>query len=183
MTKVTEDADIEKFAVECQASDKPNELMYFVLGRPVNHETGHSFSGLVTGELVGLKSDGCVPLVVFPGQTGSAAVPGRSIVELRGSHVGLEVALMFDGGDPAKPIVIGVFHQRRNRPGEQGVAAVEIFADGKRMTIDAHDQLILRCGKASITLTRAGKVLIDGEYVSSRSSGVNRIKGGAVQIN
>ena len=41
----------------------------------------------------------------------------------------------------------------------------------------------LRCGKASITLTRAGKVLIRGAYLLSRSSGVNRIKGGSVQIN
>jgi hypothetical protein len=41
----------------------------------------------------------------------------------------------------------------------------------------------LRCGKSSITLTRAGKVLIEGEYISSRSSGVNRIKGGSIQLN
>ncbi|MEW5071937.1 hypothetical protein AB1P14_09365, partial [Pseudomonas aeruginosa] len=38
-------------------------------------------------------------------------------------------------------------------------------------------------GKASITLTRAGKVIIRGAYLSSRSTGVNRIKGGSVQIN
>jgi hypothetical protein len=43
--------------------------------------------------------------------------------------------------------------------------------------------MVLRCGKASITLTRAGKVLIQGSYVLSRSTGVNRVKGGAVQIN
>jgi hypothetical protein len=42
---------------------------------------------------------------------------------------------------------------------------------------------VLRCGQASVTLTKAGKVLIRGTYVSSRSSGVNRIKGGSVQLN
>jgi hypothetical protein len=42
---------------------------------------------------------------------------------------------------------------------------------------------VLRCGKASITLTKAGKVLVQGTYVSHRSSGVIRIKGGAVQLN
>ena len=41
----------------------------------------------------------------------------------------------------------------------------------------------MRCGEASITLTRAGKVLIRGAYVLSRSSGANRIKGAAVEIN
>ena len=43
--------------------------------------------------------------------------------------------------------------------------------------------MVLRCGKASITLTKAGKVLIEGSYVLSRSTGVNRIKGGSVQLN
>ena len=47
----------------------------------------------------------------------------------------------------------------------------------------AKKQLVLRCGQASITLTEAGKVLIQGSYVSSRSSGINRVKGGSVQIN
>ena len=35
----------------------------------------------------------------------------------------------------------------------------------------------------NIMLTRAGKVLIRGAYLLSRSSGANRIKGGSVQIN
>ena len=51
------------------------------------------------------------------------------------------------------------------------------------MLITAKDRLVLRCGKASITLTRAGKVLIEGAYVLSRSTGVNRVKGGTVQLN
>ena len=58
-----------------------------------------------------------------------------------------------------------------------------VEADGERLVVDARDQLVLRCGKASITLTKAGKVLIQGTYLSSRSSGVNRIKGGSVQLN
>jgi hypothetical protein len=60
---------------------------------------------------------------------------------------------------------------------------VEIDADGARMVVSAREQMVLRCGKASITLTRAGKVLIQGSYVLTRSTGVNRVKGGAVQIN
>ncbi len=56
-------------------------------------------------------------------------------------------------------------------------------ADGEELTLSAKRQITLQCGKASITLTRAGKVLIRGAYVSTRSSGVNRIKGGSVQIN
>ena len=55
--------------------------------------------------------------------------------------------------------------------------------DGERLEFSAEREIVLRCGKASITLTREGKVLIKGAYLSSRSSGVNRIKGGSVQIN
>jgi hypothetical protein len=60
---------------------------------------------------------------------------------------------------------------------------VEARVDGHRVVLDAEQEIVLRCGKASITLTRAGKVLIRGAYLLSRSSGVNRIKGGSVQIN
>jgi hypothetical protein len=49
--------------------------------------------------------------------------------------------------------------------------------------VSAERQLILRCGDASLTLTRAGKVLISGSYVLSRSSGANRIRGAVVELN
>lgn len=65
-------------------------------------------------------------------------------------------------------------------PGEAGPGAT---ADGERLVLKAEREIVLQCGKASITLTRAGKVIIRGAYVLSRSSGVNRIVGGSVQIN
>jgi uncharacterized protein (DUF2345 family) len=55
--------------------------------------------------------------------------------------------------------------------------------DGEQVVIEGKKEIVLKCGKSSITLTRAGKVLIRGAYVLSRSSGVNRIKGGSVQVN
>jgi hypothetical protein len=65
----------------------------------------------------------------------------------------------------------------------EGLKPEEAIIDGKRITFDAQEEIVLQCGKASITLTRAGKVLVRGEYLLSRSSGVNSIKGGSVQIN
>jgi hypothetical protein len=59
----------------------------------------------------------------------------------------------------------------------------DVASDGKRMLLSAQEEITLRCGQASITLTKAGKVLLSGDYVLSRSRGVNRIKGGSVQIN
>ena len=67
---------------------------------------------------------------------------------------------------------------------DEGIGAQgTVEADGERLIVSAKEQLVLRCGRSSITLTKAGKVLIQGTYVSNRSSGVVRIKGGSVQLN
>lgn len=142
--------------------------------------------GPVVGELLAIAGDGTAPLVRFPGQPTPAAVAARSTVDLHGAHVGGQVLLVFEGGDVAKPIVVGVLRDASrtgvvDAPGAAGV--VEVQADGERLLVQAKEQLVLRCGKASITLTRAGKVLIEGGYVLSRSTGVNRVKGGSVQLN
>lgn len=138
--------------------------------------------GVLTGVLIGFKEAGVVPLVIFPGQLQTAAVPARTTVDLHGAHIGRQVVLMFDGGDPMRPIVLGCIRGESTALAEQP-GQVEVDVDGERLIISAKEQLVLRCGKASITLTKAGKVLIQGAYVSSRSSGVNRIKGGSVQLN
>lgn len=66
---------------------------------------------------------------------------------------------------------------------EQGEPPIEALVDGKRVVIDAADEIVLRCGKASITLRRNGRIVIRGTYVETRAEGVNRVKGGSVQIN
>jgi hypothetical protein len=62
----------------------------------------------------------------------------------------------------------------RNRRIGDGVEVLEITA---------RQQLTIRCGESSITLTAGGKIILRGKYIVSRSSGVQRIKGGSVQIN
>jgi hypothetical protein len=47
----------------------------------------------------------------------------------------------------------------------------------------AEREIVFRCGKASITLTCEGKVIVRGTHIVSRSSGVNRIKGAYVELN
>lgn len=58
-----------------------------------------------------------------------------------------------------------------------------MHVDGKRVVIEGQEEIVLSCGESSITLTKAGKILIRGKYLLSRSSGVNRILGGSVQVN
>ena len=139
--------------------------------------------GVVVGRLLALTDEGRTPLVRFDGQFAQAAVRARSTVDLQGAHIGEQVVLMFEQGDPASPIVMGVLQGPEAGSREGRSDTVQVEADGDRLIVGARDQLVLRCGKARITLTKAGKVLIEGTYVLSRSSGVNRVKGGSVQLN
>lgn len=66
---------------------------------------------------------------------------------------------------------------------EELTEALDLKVDGKRVELEGQDEIVLRCGKASITLRRNGRVVIRGTYVESYSRGTNRIKGGTVQIN
>ena len=140
-------------------------------------------AGVVIGELIGMKDAGRSPLVLYSGQHGTAAVAARSVVDLHAAHIGGKVVLMFEGGDIDKPIIMGVLRTGDAELAPELAGRVEADVDGERMIVSAREQLVLRCGKASVTLTKAGKVLIQGTYLLSRSYGVNRIKGGAVQLN
>jgi len=138
--------------------------------------------GVRVGQIVGFK-EGEVPLVIFCDQPGTAAIAARTTVDVHGEHIGKDVVLQFEAGDPDRPIILGVIRTPSAWPSHERPEQVEVEADGERLVVTAKEQIVVRCGKASITLTKAGKVLIQGAYVSTRSSGVNRIKGGSVQIN
>jgi len=60
---------------------------------------------------------------------------------------------------------------------------VKVDVDGRRVLIEGQDEIVLQCGKASVTLRRNGKVVIRGTHVETASEGTNRIKGGQVRIN
>lgn len=141
-------------------------------------EASRRISGVVVGRLVVLR-DGGEPLVDFPGNPCGRALSARSVVSPRESDVGCEILLSFENGEPEKPVVTGIMNDsilQKRKP-------LEMTVDEDNVVFTAQKEITLRCGKASITLTRAGKVLIRGAYLLSRSSGVNRIKGGSVQIN
>jgi len=138
--------------------------------------------GVVVGQFMGLNSQR-EPLVVFPGQEGAVASVARTIASLSAIPLGVDVLLQFDQGDIDKPIILGVMQDPAAATQDIAGHQLEVDVDGQRLQIQAKEQLVLRCGAASITLTKAGKVLIKGTYVSSHSSGAHRIRGGSVQIN
>src|SRR5262245_39717867 len=142
---------------------------------PVGPSAQPRFLAPVVGRLIRYGPDGA--LVEFADNPLGRPVAARATTALDVTAVGSEVVLLFENGDPARPLVVGVVRPPDNAP------AVPAELDGERVLLTADREIVLRCGEASITLTRAGKVLIRGTYVLTRSSGVNRIKGAVVEIN
>lgn len=139
--------------------------------------------GVVVGTLIGFTDGGATPLVIYHDQPSAAALPAQSVVNLDGAHIGRRVVLMFNEGEPYRPIIMGCLQEAHAKDLSSRAGQVVVDADGDRLTVSAKDRIVLRCGKASITLTKEGKLILQGAYVSSQSSGVLRIRGGSVQIN
>lgn len=132
---------------------------------------------VVIGKIVGVISTAEALIEVARVSPGTA-MKARTVVSLTENDIGRPAVLAFEDGDLAKPIILGLV-----KTVENGVGKVGVRADAGRFVVTAEREIELRCGEASITLTRAGKVLIKGEYVLTRAKGLNRIKGGAVSIN
>lgn len=169
------------------ATDEPSGMAASVLDsllrvRPQDSAESDRPSGLMIGELLAIIDDGATPMVTLP-DAPDRALPALSLVDLHGGHIGRRVALLFEAGEGRRPVVIGVLRGQGVWSEETRPSQVELDIDGQRMVVAARERLVLRCGKASITLTKEGKVLIEGSYVSSRSTGVNRVKGGSIQLN
>lgn len=156
-------------------------------------EFKQKISGIQIGRITDITEQGQV-FVDFAGNqfgqlparyAGSLQTKIRRIFETA-NH---SVILVFEDNNPELPIIIDIVCDAIDEPSEKEPFALQmdeaenVFIDGRRFTFNAKEQIELRCGKSSITLTRAGKVLIRGAYLLNRSSGVNRIKGGSVQIN
>jgi hypothetical protein len=130
--------------------------------------------GVVIGAFLGFGDE--APLVVFPGNLEETALPARSLCELTVDMIGCEVALLFQEGDPRKPLIVG-------RVVKSGASAPQVVRDGERVTITAKERIELRCGKATIIMDEDGRITIRGAHIVSHASGTQRIRGGSINLN
>lgn len=134
-------------------------------------------SGATVGQISAFRNGEL--FVKFSHNPSRPPVRARTTVPPSPDLVGREVLLVFEKGDPGLPIITGLLQS----PAEQRSPTLEVSVDGEQIRIRGGQKIVLECGRASITLTQAGKVLIKGTYVSSQSTGVHRIKGGSLQLN
>lgn len=112
---------------------------------------------------------------------GSCPLPAVSCIALDARDVGVSVVVALETGGQLRCVILGRLHERKGQGASPSPTGLRV--DGDKVVIEAEREIELRCGEASLVLTRAGKVLIKGSYVLSRSRGANRIKGAFVDIN
>ncbi|WIG94293.1 hypothetical protein KGD87_27635 [Myxococcus sp. SDU36] len=150
--------------------------------------------GPQVGWVTGTSSAGGA-LVDYPGNP-HGPLPARSAIPLdrealtRAAQLRQGAILLFENGDPGLPLLMGLIHAPSETPLLDAAleppldeAPMEAQVDGQRVVIEGRDEVVLRCGKASLTLRRNGQVLLRGINIRTEADEVQRIKGGKVQIN
>ena len=157
------------------------EAAVTIRGTRVGWVSGADADGL----LVDYKDNEHGPL---PCRTTVALGPGelqRAVEQRQGA------VLLFDRGDPTRPLLMGLLRPDNETPNidlilqsdPEAHGPLEARVDGERVLIEGKEEIVLRCGEASITMRADGKIVIKGTHLLSRSRWTNRIKGGSVQIN
>jgi hypothetical protein len=138
-------------------------------------------SAVRVGWLSGRDRRGQV-LVDFEGNA-AGPLPARSTVKVDARLLADAVrerrpaVLIFEGSDPSRPLLLGLIQQLSETP------PARVRNVGEPLVLESDEAVVLKCGPATITLTRDGQVTIRGSRIVSTAKGTHRIRGGAVQIN
>jgi len=137
-------------------------------------EKAAKIEGVVVGRITGFHGGG-EPLVDFTMNHTGRPLAARTTIGLEKCHIGCDAAVMFEGCDSRKPIIIGLMHISK-----QDAETVE---DDKTTVISSEKEILIRCGEASIHLRKDGKIIIKGKDILSRARGNHDIKGGMINLN
>lgn len=155
-----------------------------VSSAPAVAETGEQ--ALQIGSLVGLDEQ-ARPLVRVHSSAAPEPVVARCTVARPAAlELPLPVLLFLEDGDAARPIIVGFVTDTFAAAQpllEMHARPTGATLDGKRLQFEASEQVVLKCGKGSITMQADGRVVIKGTEIVSRASGGNKIRGASVSIN
>jgi hypothetical protein len=159
--------------------------------QPVKQNDPEHIRSKVTGVCVGLivtvGKEGKIK-IDFPGNPNPPAI-ARSIIRVTKADKNREILLAFDKGDPRLPVIVGFIQNQPVIKKESKTlifdreSVEDIVFDGRRITFDARQEIVLRCGEGSVKLRKDGTIIIKGINLVSRARAANKIKGAAVKIN
>jgi hypothetical protein len=137
--------------------------------------------------------EGGAPLVDYPGNPG-VPVRARSAVKLAPEALlaaaasGQGAVLLFEEGDPGRPLLMGVLEPESETPFLDEILAAPareakvVEVDGDRVLLDAKREVVIRCGRSSIRMSRNG-IVLSGVRIETRAAGLHRVKSGKTEIN
>ncbi|MFL5349754.1 MAG: DUF6484 domain-containing protein [Hyalangium sp.] len=140
---------------------------------------------ITVGRIASIDAQGRVLVALHKG----VPCPARLSTTVRRAEIleaavaGTPVLLLLADDGRTPPILMGMVRDRLEAPGDMSVGALELQVGRERIALTAREELTLRCGEASITLRRDGKVIIKGEEIVSRARRTNKVKGATVRIN
>lgn len=149
--------------------------------------------GMRVGWVAGVDADGSVR-VDFAGNRHGPLL-ARTTVPLepeqwrQAARERREATLFFDDGVPSRPVLTGLLQPMPPTPLIDAMlsrlpdAPKEARLDNRRVLLEAHDEVVLRCGKATLILRADGRVILRGVEVLTEAEEVHRIRGGKVKIN
>ncbi len=119
------------------------------------------------------------PMVQYEHSPGNVARLALQTFEIKAEHIGRQVTLQFVDGDVLQPVVAGIVWDGQAKTS----STVDLSVDSDKLTLSAKREVVLKCGKASITLKKNGTIVLRGTNLESRASGVNKLRGRAIQLN
>ncbi len=149
--------------------------------RLVDPNTAQSMPGPRRATLVGVDPEGRV-LAVIDGSpsavTCSLATAFSDRVLVAAVRARADVLVEFIGGDPSRPVILGLLRDRISLGEGPGEAERPPHS-----VTETTESITLACGDAQIQLRADGRVEIRGTHVVSTSSGTNIVQGTSVRIN
>lgn len=177
-----------EFSQDIETIEQDIELFAEQTPAPIKLEPGE----LLLAKVQGFAEDGS-PIVQVVGQKHS--LRALSTVSLDASHLGRTVTVAHIAQPQSQWVITGLIknpldqvfdrlNQSASGQSNEDIGSEQsLMVDGQKIKIEGKEEIVLQCGESSITLTKAGKILIRGKYLLNRSTGLNRIMGGSVQVN
>jgi hypothetical protein len=89
-------------------------------------------------------------------------IPPRDAIE------GAEVIVVFEDGNPDLPVIVGFVRE-------------SLWPE--KVAIEGQQEVVVRCGKGTLSLSADGRVVLKGTRVTSRATEANKVRGAVVLIN